>query len=374
MTSQPAVGLTQFRERLLLQVVAPQAGGVPAGVPTPLRPPQRSAGRSRAPGRRRVLLLAAVSVLFAFALLVGTLTRGQGSAVAASLRAAASRLDSQPRPMLPAGSYWYIRTRERVLSITSYRAGGEDRTAAAFTDNVDETWLANDGSGAQYGAHGKPFALTQSARRALAELPRGERQRSPANGMVFEGPGLIAVSLGSRQLSPANLSALPGDESRLRALIASAPGDRRLSAHEQAVSEFQAISNALFYEPFDPRVGAALYRVLATLPDVRRLAPALDALGRSGMAIAIDSGGLRWGLVIDPATGKLLERSETKIAADENDDQVPVGTVTWRQTIAETGIVPDVAVRPGGTRLNTTKWTVCKPDPNQPGQGHCVDP
>ena len=77
-----------------------------------------------------------------------------------------------------------------------------------------------------------------------------------------------------------------------------------------------------------------------------------------------------------PSTGKLLERTETKIASDSDDQQVPIGTVTWRQTITATSVVPDVATRPDGTRLDTSRWTICGADPQagNPDQGHCVDP
>jgi hypothetical protein len=305
------------------------------------------------------------------------MTHGQQNAAAAVLRGAAAQLDGVPVPALPTGSYWYIRTRERGLGILSFRDDGRDRTAATLRDSVNETWLANDGSGAEYGVHGAPFALTNAGRRALAALERVEPQDTPPSGMVFRDPKLISVSLGKMSLSPANLAALPTDTSLLRQLIASATNnnDPRITSHDRAVAQFQDIANALFYEPFNPRLAAALYRVLATLPDVHGPTPARDALGRSGVSIAIDAD-QRWSLIIDPKTGRLLERTETKITSDENDAQIPVGTVTFRQTITATSVVSDVAVRADGTRLDTSHWTICGADPTNgnPDQGHCVDP
>lgn len=376
---QPAVELAEFREHLLRSVLSAGPAGPLAErseqVPLPLR---RAAHRGWSAARRPLVGLLAASVLVVFALLVGSLTGGQQSAVAAELLSAAGRLDAVPAPALPAGSYWYIRTRERVLGIMSFRINGEDRTAAALHDAVDETWLANDGSGAQYGVQGGSFALTPAARRALVELERTQPQDTRPSGILFRGPKLISVSLGSMTLNPANLAALPTDTSLLRDLIASATNssDPRVTARDKTVAEFQAIANALFYEPFNPRSSAALYRVLATLPDVHGPTPARDALGRAGMAVAIDSGNRRWGLVIDPSTGKLLERTETKIASDADDQQVPIGTVTWRQTITATSVVPEVATRADGTRLDTSRWTICGADPQagNPDQGHCVDP
>jgi hypothetical protein len=341
----------------------------------------RSAYRTRTPtpparrrhGRR--VALVALAAAACVAILLTLETRGQQTAAAAVLRHAASQLDSAPSTPLPTGSYWYIRTRERTLGETSYRADGGDKIAALFTNETTETWLANDGSGAQRGIRSAPFGLTPAARAAKDEFDRTQRPQTYAPGFIYDGPTLLSVSLGNKALNPANLASLPTDPDALQQLIASIDSPPGTSPHEIAVAEFEEISNALFFEPFDPAVTAALYRVLATLPDIQSLGQRQDSAGRTGVEIAITNGGSRLGVIVDPNTGQLFERTETKIASSDDDNQVPVGTQTWRQTIVHTSIVSGLALQPDGTQLDTTHWTICKPDPQpgSPSQGHCTD-
>jgi hypothetical protein len=323
---------------------------------------------------RRLALLALVAALVA-AVLLAVETRGQESAAAAVLHHAAAQLDTTPTSPLPVGSYWYIRTSERVLSETSYRVDGADKLAALFTDETAETWLGNDGSGAQRATRSAPFGLTRAARQAMREFARTQSAPSYAPGFIFDGPGLLSGSLGNRHLTPSNLSSLPTDPAALRELVASVHISPPTTPHELAVAEFQEISNALFFEPFDQTLTAALYRILATLPGVESLGRVEDAASRKGVEIAIENGTTRMSLVLDPNTGQLLERRETKIASNADDSQVPIGTETWRETIVRTFLAPGLAVLPDGTRLDTTHWTICKPDPQpgSPDEAHCVD-
>jgi hypothetical protein len=181
------------------------------------------------------------------------------------------------------------------------------------------------------------------------------------DGTLLDGPKLIFLQLGSRFLTPASLDDLPSDEAQLRHLVEAGNVALDATDRDRAVAEFQSIGDALRFEPFSPQVTAALYRILATVPGVERRGEALDALHRRGVVISIESGTTRYVLVIDPATGRLLERSTTKIASDEHDPQVPVGTVTSRETIQTTTAVSGVAVRPDGSLLDTSGWTICTP-------------
>jgi hypothetical protein len=325
------------------------------------------------PGRR--LVLVALAAAMVTAVLLAVETRGQQSAAAAVLHQAAARLDATPTTPLPVGSYWYIRTSERGLGETSYRVDGADKLAALFTNETTETWLANDGSGAQRATRSAPFGLTPAARQAMREFARTQPPPSYAPGFIFDGPALLSGELGNRRLTPSNLSSLPTDPAALRKLIARIHLLPPTTPHELAIAEFQEIANALFFEPFDRTLTAALYRVLATMPGVESLGPVKDTAGRKGVEIAIESAASRWSLILDPDTGQLLERTETKIASNADDSQVPIGTQTWRETIVRTSLAPGLAVRPDGTRLETTHWTICKPDPQpgSPDQAHCVD-
>jgi hypothetical protein len=95
-------------------------------------------------------------------------------------------------------------------------------------------------------------------------------------------------------------------------------GTQALRARLQEVtprggSTFQVIGGLLTMSPVTPRVRAALYRVLATVPGVKLLGPGKDSQGRDGRWIAEERGSLRWKLLIEPSTGRLLEQQEVTL-------------------------------------------------------------
>jgi hypothetical protein len=333
-----------------------------------IRRAYRAPAPRKAPRRRHLLALGGAVAVAAAAIVLSVSFSGEGTqqtAAAATLRHAASRLDGTPVQALAPGSYWYVRTQERVLAEASYSFEGQQRVADVFTDDDNEQWVKGDGRGAEYGAIGAPFALTAAGSAALAELDAVHPISARTSGIVEDGPKLIAAYFGSHAITSEDIAGLPVDIASLRAMTGEA----------SAARDFWAISEALFLSPYDARLDAALYRLAAQLPGVQQLASATDSRGRTGVTLGIVDGSSRWALTIDPATGRLLERSETKVASGSNDDQVPVGTVTWRETVLATAIVPALAARPDGTRLDTSGWTVCKPIPGgSPSESHCVDP
>jgi hypothetical protein len=333
-----------------------------------IRRAYRAPAPHKAPRRRRRYVLAlggAVAVAAAAVVLLVSPSGGQQSAAASTLRQAAAQLDGQPAQLLPTGSYWYVRTRERGLDESSYRVDEQERIAGIFTDDENEQWIANDGSGGEYGAIGAPFALNAAGRAALSELETIHPMPARTSGIAEDGPDLIAAYFGSHPVTPGDVAALPTDQASLRAMTGA----------DSDAQAFWTLSEALFVMPFDGQVDAALYRLAAQLPGVRQLGPTTDSLGRAGVTLGIDEGSSRLALTIDPSSGRLLERSQTKIASDSLDAQVPIGTVTWRETVLATDIVPALAARPDGTQLDTSGWTVCTPIPGgSPSEAHCVDP
>lgn len=341
-----------------------------------------------APARRRATRRSAVrpAAVFVSALVVAvavavmtTLSSSPETAAASVLHHAAARLAKDPRPTLPAGAYWYVRTREASGGTSSFTLNGRDRTSFAISTRIDENWVANDGSGATYGTFLSRRALTDAGRRALGELRTVQPDQPTSNGMILAAPKLIAVPFGNQSLTPANLSNLPDNETALKLLLQATQGGTSHDATKEdiAAAEFAQVATALFYMPFDPTVSSALYRMLATIPGVQNLGQASDALGRTGVQLAVNGAATRETLLIDPNTGKALERSEIKTAGDSQDDQIPIGSTTSRETIIATGIVPGIAIRPNHTHLDTSRWTVCKPRTDQAhdlGAAHCTDP
>lgn len=70
---------------------------------------------------------------------------------------------------------------------------------------------------------------------------------------------------------------------------------------------FDVVDTLLGNAPADPALRAALYKVAAGIPHVRLLGHAKDAAGREGTAVEMPMGKGSSRMIIDPATGKLLE-------------------------------------------------------------------
>ncbi|HEY3687284.1 MAG TPA: CU044_5270 family protein [Streptosporangiaceae bacterium] len=133
--------------------------------------------------------------------------------------------------------------------------------------------------------------------------------------------------VGPRALSPAGLRALPADPAKLRALLLQDWRRLRSAGDQTEASYLMETAPRILTMPVPPEVRAALYRMLAGLPDVRSLGTVRDVAGRRGAAIAVDAvhrqcgdgrpadggavGRVPWctvqqRLVINPATGMPL--------------------------------------------------------------------
>ncbi|POM26527.1 hypothetical protein BTM25_09280 [Actinomadura rubteroloni] len=118
-----------------------------------------------------------------------------------------------------------------------------------------------------------------------------------------------------RNVSVADLLALPGDPAKLRASLL-----RWYDGHGTESSSTKMASDTWLFTvatslvngvmPVTPQVRAAAYRMLSALPSVRSLGAVRDPAGRSGVAIAFDertpNGVLEHRLVIDAKTGNAL--------------------------------------------------------------------
>jgi hypothetical protein len=87
---------------------------------------------------------------------------------------------------------------------------------------------------------------------------------------------------------------------------------------------------------------AAIYRVLAKVPDLRITEQVANLDGRRGTAYGISANGERHDIIVDPDTGQFI--GERQITED-GFDRVPPGTVT-SYTSVTTAVVPGMGVKP----------------------------
>lgn len=300
--------------------------------PAPPRPEVIAGARARVLGRtplrRRIWLRAAVPAVAAAAaaavvaavavwspgggagvsqLPAGATGTGPGASAAARniLLTAARRVAGAATP--PAGRYW--QTRDVVANVVTVGPAGrhylivEKVAAQQWTARLapGPTFSFVRALGVQFPSardlrawrlDGSPTTWNIDQEDSLAD-PHGlasgfghditaGRGKQMSMGVYSTGTGK-SFGIGHTPLSARELQALPASPARLEALIL------RGSSTDPGAAEsylFQ-VTPSLLAMPVTPAVRAALYRMLAALPDVRSLGQVKDAAGHSGAAVAL---------------------------------------------------------------------------------------
>lgn len=179
------------------------------------------------------------------------------------------------------GTGRYSRIDTRAWSLST-RIDGQQVTSTVVPEQTTR-WVAADGSGR---------VIT------TATLPGGQHVHHDQ----MLGAGGSALMWPLRSLSP--------DDATLARQLA----DGHPAANGPA-ERFIAVQDAALQMPMRPAVRAALLRYLAATPGITNSGTTVDRDGRAGLAVSVDSAysGLptRYTLVIDPATGRLLDAEQT---------------------------------------------------------------
>jgi len=271
---------------------------------------------------RRRLLVAAVALAAAIALAAFADIGGRGnSASAAPLlqkMASIARVQKAPQP-LTAGNFQYTR------SIVGFLSGGKGWNA--LNPGIREIWLAPNGSGFLHERWDKPTFPTANDRRAW--IAAGRPQVYPPED--------------SAKLPPAPSPSLPSDPEALYATL----HDRAVGHGNSTEAEmFTLVADALRESDASPKLRASLYEVAARIPGVELVGPAVDRLGRHGVAVAYVDGKIhvRHELIFDRRTSALLGEQYAEL--DGNPYGYPVGTVTGYATYIVSAVVDRIGARP----------------------------
>ena len=240
---------------------------------------------------------------------------GAGSASAAVvLEQAAQALTLQPwRPLRP-GEYDYIR------SAANYPNSGP---ASARPFEIDEAWIAADGSGRllQRASSGTDVIQFGSPKRAPGD-PQAPPTREPWGFAGLDYQQLIHL--------PTNPAVL------LQWIVRRAPS----YGQQPLISEaFTMVGDLLRESPAPPKLRAAMFRVVARLPGVEFVGPTRDELGRAGVAVGLASGNVRADLIFNPHTGALLADRQVSLSRKSG---APVGTIlSWNVIEVEATVHSD---------------------------------
>jgi hypothetical protein len=350
------------RDRLMAAIgAAPGEAAAPGSQAAPA-----SARPSRRTGRRLLAGLGGLVVAAAAAVAVALLSglgggsiQPQPATAAQLLREAASGAARQSYLPLRRGQLWYRASSEDQL-FTSAVAHHRDEYAVVTLPVARQTWTAVGRQGRMVRRIGtQPRFPTAIGKRGW--LASGRRWAGTAEDLTLP-PAPLPVDrlMPFGQPSPQTLRRLPSDldalYARLQDAIRDQAGHDRSRPHPATAAMWdQAVGLiAQIWAPTPPALRADLYRVLARIPGVRRLGGATDGLGRPGQLVALDLGGHREELLVDPVTGTLLEE-RTVLLRDQYDytarfrriaaSRVPAGWTT-RVTLVDAGAVDAPGRRP----------------------------
>jgi hypothetical protein len=327
--------------------------------------------------RRGLLLTAATGLLAAVALSTVAMwpattdrpARGDGVPAGldgpAMLRLVADRAGSAEP--VTVNEHEYVYTNCRTVRLTKAPAGDKPGVLAWFTaTQTIETWASTHGLTSARtvittGIDAHPLTAADAARLRGSTYPglTPHRYSYPAAAGSRPLPEIDPKgSAGSKTPSllyptPEYLNSLPTDPSALLAVIhrqlppLTAPkpgGSSDTQASQDASAVFQAVSTVMSRADalLSPDLRAALYRVLASLPGISRVPGQQDLAGRTGIAVSITVDGVRYELILDPNTSRVIgTRGVLTVAQAYPGGVLAAGTVTeWSTT--QTRIVAGV--------------------------------
>ncbi len=202
---------------------------------------------------------------------------------AALLRELADRSAAQP-PVAGTGRFDYVRTQGWYLNTRTSQGG----TTGRIDPTGREQWIAADGAG------------------RIEETRSGMRT---STSQIYRAGGLYRPA------------PLPTEPVALQRVLAEGHPDFGTAGW------FIALNDVWGPQVVEPRLQAALLRVLATKPDMTVRGTVTDRVGRPGVAVGTrsDHAGvpIDYTLILDPTTGALLDFEQVALGAGEFPIQAP---------------------------------------------------
>jgi hypothetical protein len=216
------------------------------------------------------------------------------------------------------GRFWH--TAVRIYSVRAFSLS-DSQTSTAGDTMTNERWVAASESDQTWFKISPPGA-------AHSVL----RQADPNDW------GARRFGLEGRMMTLAELRQLPTDVSALRQfLLAPYPEEYRRSNPVQLNLRLFGQAFELGLAPVKPAVRAVAYRIMAELPGARSLGHVKDILGRNGVGVAISEGAIEHQLIIDPATGSVLDLHDVAVKTAAGTPSMRPGPYIPYQAILASG-------------------------------------
>lgn len=308
----------------------------------------------RPPARRKrwvVRVLVGTAALTAVAVAVVFVGHGGDAtqtAMANPLAVAARSALHQPSLFPRNDQYFYMRVQGDTIAGMSTKAGTTiNALETVSTDSWQSADLPDITRQTVTSIHfGSPAAAAQwkaSGGNTQVGVEHTESfSRVPTRGYWFHSLGLLT----RRQML-----ALPSSPGALFARLFNRPQVRKYLHTEASAArslyEFHVLAGNLSAGPFPPKVRSALYGALALVPGVKSIGYDTDLIGRTGTAVALTIGGVRFEVIFDPTTSALLGIRATALRAEEG---IPKGHVYLNLAFLNEAVTNTLTI-PNTTRL-----------------------
>jgi hypothetical protein len=292
--------------------------------------------------RQRLSVSVGAAVALGAAIIAVVLGVGSGGELAPQRASAASVLNASAEALersgasLALGGGDYLYTKTAIWFRYTQLA-----PRPIVVQSINEAWIARDGAGRD-----RSLVLSHFRGRGGRDDPTrsaDDKLRATARPFLLSPAPRISLSYAHLRRLPANPAGLRVALQRVAAQYPIA--NLFPSSQQQTVVKF-AILRGLAQTPAPPGVRAALYRVLASTPGMRLIGRRTDSIGRTGTAVAVTLGGaVELELIIDPATGDLLQTSRTLLHRSSLMAGYPAGLVN-RATFLASAVVHSIRSRP----------------------------
>ncbi len=311
----------------------------------PQRTPARR-GRRSSRWPRRLAIAATAGAAAAGVLAVGLGSERTGSPAVASaaavMRASADALPSDSSGLLPVGAYWHT-----IVDVTMRHNDPSPEDFQYTTTERWETWQSRDGSGRERMTPSAPVEFPTSAdRSAWGAAGSPSLADSPADARLHRTDR--PFTFGSDTLTYTELERLPTEPHALASALTRMV-ERQRSEIPAAFDTDQARAYVLFtlirdsFEtPTSPALRGALYDLMATAPGLQLAGKMTDNAGRTGTAVAVVLGDARFVLILDPATGTLLETQRVLLRTSTQFPGMTPGLIS-RATFLRSDVVSNLS-------------------------------
>ena len=236
---------------------------------------------------------------------ISTTERSAGAPVLEAIATTAEALPDEP----VTGPYRYVRTEGWGLN----SAVTDQGTTSVLASSQSQAWIKLDGTGRYRTVPGVDLVDRVASRETL-EAALGER--ATRDTTITPGTAQPLVDLSRLDFTDPVAFALSVDPT----INASTPADTLL---------IEAVGHLFATQPLPPAVRAKVWRLLAAVPEATYRGQTSDRAGRTGDVITLEDDGRAHGLagrdvlVIDPATGQLLEADHVLTEAGKLNIDVP---------------------------------------------------